>query len=362
MKVLVFSTNGVLRDGITMWLKEYYSLMDKTDLLVDTIAFLGVDETLVEELAEGGITTHVLPSRQKSTVQYLRALRSLIKRNSYDVIHVNGNSGTVALDLLSCIGTGTKVRIVHSHNTQGNYPLANRVLQPLILRLSTGRFACGHAAGKWMFGDKDFTTIYNGKKLSKYAYRPEKRNEVRTRLGLVEGDLAIGHVGNFNPQKNHGFLLDAFAAAHASNPRLRLFLIGDGQLLDEMKRKVDSLGLSESVTFMGSTGQVPELLNAFDLAVLPSLHEGFPTVVVEWQINGLPSLVSTTVTGECGLTELVNFVPSGDTSAWSYEMANLQNIDRTKAADDAQTVLRVAGFDAIEGADRILGLYKNFTR
>lgn len=362
MKVLVYSTNGVLRDGITLWLKQYYSLMNKSDLSVDTIAFPGVDEALVNELRDGGVRTHVMPSRMKSTIQYLKALRKLIKRNAYDIVHINGNSGTIALDLLCCVGTTSRVRIVHSRNTQGDHPLADNILRPLMMRLSTARFACGSDAGKWLFGDKDFEVILNGKEFGIYEYRPEIRTKMRARLGLSEEDVAIGHVAKFNKQKNHTFLLDAFASAHAKNPRLRLFLIGDGRLTDEMRKKADDLGLSAFITFMGRSGEVPELLNAFDLAVLPSLHEGFPNVVIEWQINGLPSLVSTSVTEECGVTDLVDFVPRDDTAAWANAMANFSGNDRARASETAQLALSEAGFSAQEGADRILTLYKSYAR
>lgn len=362
MRVLVYSTNGVLRDGITSWLKQYYSLMDKTDLRVDTIAFTGVERALVDELGDGGVSTHVLPSRKKSTIQYLRALRTLIKRNEYDIVHINGNSGTIALDLLCCVGTTSQVRIVHSRNTQGEHALAHKIFRPLMMRLSTARFACGRDAGRWLFNDGDFTVIRNGKDFSSYEYRPEVRRRMRASLGVSDEDVAVGHVGNFNRQKNHAFLLDAFAAAHAKNPRLRLFLIGDGRLFHEMQRKADDLGLSEFVTFMGRSGQVPELLNAFDFAVLPSLYEGFPNVVIEWQINGLPSLVSTAVTEECGVTDLVDFVSGGNTAAWANAMADLPKNNRADAAETAQRALGEAGFNAYEGSGRILALYQSYTR
>lgn len=357
MKLLVFSTNGVIHDGITSWLSQSFSLMDRPSIEVHTVAFEGTDKSLIETLEAANVRVHTLPPRKRNLVAYLAALRRLIRTNAYDLVHVNGSSATLLLELLCCWGAGTRARIAHSHNTRGQHPWLHKALRPAMNALCTDRFACGQDAGRWLFGDAEFTVIPNGRDFATYSFNPLKRDEVRGRLGLSDGQIAIGHVGNFNDQKNHRFLIESFAAAHKRNSDLRLFLIGDGALRPAMESLVHDLGVHDAVAFVGRTGEVADYLNAFDLAVLPSLYEGLPNVVIEWQVSGLPSLISSAITDECAVTELVTFVPIGDPAAWAAAITSARPVDRVLMAETAQDALRAAGFEAHDGAAQLHARY-----
>lgn len=363
MKILIYSTNGVHRDGITQWLIQAVSTMDRRGIeQVDTIAFPEAYATYIDQLHAVGVGTHFLPSRRKNPIAYALALRRLVRRHSYDIVHISGNSGTIAIDLLAC--AGVKARIVHSHNTAGWYPHADRLLRPLMNALITDRAACGHDAGRWLFGDAPFTVIPNGRDFSAYDFSPGTRDRIRAQLGIPDGRYVIGHVGGFNEQKNHAFLIEAFAAALKKSPDLHLILVGEGDLMPAAQAQARRLGIEGHVNFLGRRTDVGALICAFDLAVLPSLYEGFPTVAVEWQINGLPSLISSTVTQECAVTDLVRFLPAGDLSAWAEAMADApsHDFDRTSASRSAQTMLRDAGYEAGGSVDRLNNLYATIER
>ena len=105
-----------------------------------------------------------------------------------------------------------------------------------------------------------------------------------------ESALVVGHVGRFNGQKNHRFLLEVFSRLLKARPDARLLLVGDGYLEAEVRQQAAPLG--ERVMFTGSVPDPETYLAAMDVMALPSLFEGFPTVLLEWQCAGLPTLAS----------------------------------------------------------------------
>ncbi len=117
----------------------------------------------------------------------------------------------------------------------------------------------------------------------------------------------LGHVGRFNGQKNHRFLLEVFRALLEPEPRARLLLVGDGYLENDVRALAAPLG--DRVLFTGAVPNPQTYLSAMDVMALPSLFEGFPTVLLEWQCAGLPALVSARVTDEAALTPLVRYLP-----------------------------------------------------
>ena len=342
---------------------QYFARMDRAGFdAVATVAFDDVDGTVLDELRAARVVTHLLPSRRRHPLKYMLALRRLIRKNGYDSVHVNGNSGTVAIDLLSLMGVGVRVRIVHSHNTQSGHKTLDKLLKPIMLLLSTDRLACGRDAGVWMFGAHPFKVIPNGRDFDLYSFAPGTRDRVRRELDLSDEHIAVGHVGAFNAAKNHRFLLEAFALARSQNRRLRLFLIGDGILRSDIEESVRSLGLSMDVALLGRSPRVPEYMSAFDLLVLPSRHEGLPNVVIEAQISGLPTLVSANVTDECAVTGLVEFISGDDASEWARRMASVERVDRGTASREAQQQLRSAGYEVGEGAAKLRSLYMAIAR
>ena len=129
------------------------------------------------------------------------------------------------------------MRIAHSHNTMCSHRVANLLLNPLFQSSLTERYACGRDAGKWLFGNRPFTVIPNGKNLPMYGFDLEARKTARKELGLAEGETAYGHVGGFNEQKNHVKLVKVFAELYRRDSSRRLFLIGDGHLMHEVRER-----------------------------------------------------------------------------------------------------------------------------
>ncbi|MFR5484959.1 MAG: glycosyltransferase [Blautia massiliensis (ex Durand et al. 2017)] len=163
-------------------------------------------------------------------------------------------------------------RIAHSHNTQCEQVQADKWLRPLFYLLYTDAFACGEDAGKWLFGTRSFIVLNNGRNLEKFAFDPHLREKMRLRY-KIDSELAFGHVGGFNPQKNHKFVLDVFRAIIQEEPNAKCFFIGTGPLKNVIEKQ--STDLKDNIIFVGNTDEVPAYLDMMDGMILPSLLKDY---------------------------------------------------------------------------------------
>ena len=337
---------------------NYYRNMDREGMQIDFVVHNEISDEYKKELAESGARVFKLPPKNKP-LDYQKQLRALLKKERYDVVHVHGNSAMMLLDTLPCKQMGVRKIIVHSHNTTCDHVKLHKLLTPIFRMTYTDGLACGQEAGKWLFGKRPFTVLRNGIDLKKNTYDPQKREDARARLHV--GDrCVIGHIGNFIDQKNHVFLIDFYAKLLQQNPDYLLVLISDGALMKMIQEKVRSLHIEESVLFVGKTTRVADYLQAMDVMVLPSLHEGLPVVLIEAQAAGLQCLVSDHVTQEADLTDSLRFLPLQE-DAWVQEllMAEPQKLaeERPKKCSDWQTMLIEKGYDVTRNAQILKKVY-----
>lgn len=133
------------------------------------------------------------------------------------------------------------------------------------------------------------------------------------------GAYVIGTVGRLEPIKNQALLVDAFVqlAREEKGSKLRLAIVGDGPLREQLAERVAAAGLADRVWLSGSRSDIPELLRMFDCFVLPSLREGTSCTLQEAMATGVP-IVATDVGGNADLLEhgtLARLTPSGDAAA-----------------------------------------------
>lgn len=265
----------------------------------------------------------------------------------------------MAIDLLAARLGGAKVRIAHSHNSRCKFMLLHRVLRLPFDLLYTHAFACGDEAGRWLFHQKPFTVVRNAIDTRQFAYREDVRSAVRAELGLTDDEIALGCVANFTPHKNHTFMLNMYAELLRHDPRYRLVLVGDGALRETLEQQTRDLGISDCVRFLGIRTDVPRLLQMMDVMILPSLYEGFPTVALEWQAAGLPTLMSDTTTRACAFVDSARFIPL-DTGEWVRAILATPLADRAAASRDGIRAITEAGFDLTAAAAALQDDYRRF--
>ena len=168
-----------------------------------------------------------------------------------------------------------------------------------------------------VYGLKNVPMIPNAIPVADYARGASMREAWRASEGYKSEEVLLVSVARMYPQKDHVSLIKAFALVASRDDRLRLLLIGDGPLRPKLEALVRELGLASRVRFLGVRSDVPEILGAADIFVLPSLWEGNPLAVMEAMAAGKP--VIATAVG--GVPELIEdgvsgfLVPPGDIDA-----------------------------------------------
>ena len=276
-------------------------------------------------------------------------LPSIFKSEKYDIVHSHINTLNCFVMFFAWLA-GIKVRISHSHSTWGKCELLKNLvkcsLKPFSGIFTTHLFACSEYAGRWLFGSAKFTVFRNAIDLQKFTFNQNIRNEVRQKLGINEDTFVIGHIGRFEAQKNHKFLIKVFNEVQKIKQNSVLLLIGEGSL----KGKIEKIA-NDGVKFLGTSNEVQRLYNAMDAFVLPSLYEGLPVVGIEAQANGLPCYFSDTITKEAEVTDLAEFLPLNVLEWVSCLSADLGyfKIDRLKYAG----LVGDSGYDIVKEAKKL---------
>jgi glycosyltransferase involved in cell wall biosynthesis len=279
------------------------------------------DGPLRQEIERLGIKVEVLPSRRYSIVAFplfvadmLRiwwSLTGLIRR--YD-IHVVQTHLLRSLDfLVLLLRCTTRLRVVLWTFHSANFALIEAHLPKYKWLLKPKRYVhhqLYRLASRWVSGfvavsdqvketmvetigpieDRIFV-ICNGVDVRRYG-QPVDKASVRSQLGLEAHTRLIAMVGTLKEVKGHRYMIEAMASIVPQFPDVHALLIGDGELRQELQARVEKLNLGEHIHFLGSRHDVPILLAASDLFVLPSLWEGLSMSLLEAMATGLPIVAS----------------------------------------------------------------------
>lgn len=148
------------------------------------------------------------------------------------------------------------------------------------------------------FGVDNTVVIKNGINLGRFRNPVKTRDEVRKELGLPASAFVVGHIGRFNEQKNHTFLIDVVAAVRKRRKDAFLLLVGLGDKEAEIRNKIHVLGLDDSVLIISNREDIPEILSSLDCFLFPSLHEGLSVALIEAEASGVRCVVSDTINEE----------------------------------------------------------------
>jgi glycosyltransferase involved in cell wall biosynthesis len=301
---------GMNPGGVETWLLHVLRQIDRERIRLDFLVHTRKPCVYDEDVRALG--SAIIPcTRSSRPLEYARNFRRIMcEHGPYDVIHshVHHFSGYV---LSLARQAGVRIRIAHSHNDtsvveKGSTPVRRAyfaLMRHWIERHATLGLAASRQAGDALFGQSwrlqpGRATLYCGVDLSRFETTYD-RAAVRAELGIPADALVVGHVGRFDPQKNHTFLIDVAAEMARREPRVVLLLVGDGRLRPAIELKVKQLGLERCVVFAGLRQDVPRImLGAIDAFLMPSSHEGLPLVLMEAQAAGLQCVISDTISDE----------------------------------------------------------------
>lgn len=359
IKVLAILTGELCFDGITNSVLNYYSSMDHSNMKIGIVSARKTDPLMKKKFEEIGCKVFPLENRDNNTINYMINLISIIKKEKYNIVHAHGNSGTLAIEMIAAKLSGCPVRIVHSRNSFCEHKKIDKLLRPLMYVFYTDGFSCGQKAGEWLFKQRPFTIINNGKEIEKFMFNPEIRYKFRNQLNCKENEVLLGHVGLFHKQKNHKFLIEIFEQICLKRNNYRLILIGEGENKKEIQQIVQEKGLEEKVSFLGRQTNIHEWLQALDIMIFPSFFEGMPNVVLEWQLAGLPAVISDVITKECALMKNVSFLSlEKNAEFWAKYILEIDLDDRINTKEEIRKKFIKNGFDIYENAKFLKKKYK----
>lgn len=143
-----------------------------------------------------------------------------------------------------------------------------------------------------MFNINNTEVIRNGIDFDRFRNIKETKEEIRNELNIPNDAYVVGQVGRFAYQKNPEFTVKVFSELLKVKPNSCLLLIGRGKQEHDLRRQVNDLGINNNVLILTNRNDIPKLLKAMDVFVLPSRFEGLGIVLIEAQVSGLPCVTS----------------------------------------------------------------------
>ncbi|MFM9265957.1 glycosyltransferase family 1 protein [Tychonema sp. BBK16] len=362
---------GMNRGGIETWLMHVLRHIDRDRFQMDFLVHTTEPCPYDDEVRALG--SKIIPCLDPSKpLLYARNFKRILgEYGPYDIVHshVHHFSGYV---LYLAKQAGVAVRIAHSHNDTSVIDAKAGLHRRLYLTLTKwliDRYAkLGLSASRqvrtvlfnqaWKT-DSRWQILYCGVDLIPFRDIVDSV-AVRAEFGIPADAFVVGHVGRFEEQKNHLFLLEVAAAIAQKQPNMRLLLVSDGSLRPQIKQKSIEMGLDKYVIFAGLRSDVPRLmLGAMDTFVLPSLYEGLGLVLIEAQAAGLPCVFSNVVPEEADVIKpLLQRISLAQTaSEWSNAILTTNKAKPKITQAEAYKLIEQSSFNIHNSVKQLEELY-----
>ncbi len=355
--------------GVESFLKNLLRRLDPREIRVTIFAVWGTFDKDAAELDSLGVRYFSVfgdkdPGLGARTVKGPREFERVLMHHHFDVAHINTMNGMGLQYCAIARRCGVPQVIAHSHNSnvgegmRGLKTILHGAGRILFGGAPTVCLSCGEEAGAFLFGDRQFTVLKNGIDINRFAFDIEKRLAARKRLGLKSDTVLVGTIGRVVQQKNPLFCVKVFHELLACDSRVRLLLIGSGNLDSDVDQLISDLHINEYVVRIPTTPNVSEYYSALDAFLLPSRFEGIPFTAIEAQCAGLPVLASSDVPREAAITDLYHWLSLTEPpEKWAKKLFELAeegfNIDRCSYAFKVAS----AGYDAAVTASCVMSLY-----
>ncbi len=326
--------------GMESYIMNLYGHINRDMLQFDFVNNLNGDIAFADKIKKMGGRIFNVPMIRNGAAEHYKAMNDLFKNNKYEALYYQANRKLKNADIFKYAKKyNVPYRILHSHNTR---ELDESKLNKIRVKLTeaqlknyiTDRFACSREAGEWMFpGAEEVVVVNNGVDSKVFDYDKTVRESLR-RDKFDEDTKVYGTVGRICEEKNSLFLVDIFAEIHKRNKNTVFWHIGGGGLEPELRERIKTYGLEDSYILLGRIDNVYDYLNAIDLLLLPSIHEGFPITLVEAQCSGLKCLISDNITKSVDITGNVEFKSLNNSAEeWATEAEILSDYERKSCKD-----------------------------
>ena len=365
IKVLQVGADNIGHGGRSTIAFNLTNNMNSKKITNDFLAFKEIDGFYKEKIRSNGGKIVYLGSLtgnkfKKKIVRFVRTF-NLLKQEKYDVLHIHADN-TLEAYSTAIIGKFAGVRkiLIHAHVTgeSGKKDILKnfliKVCRILVKESNYEKIAVSKESAEYMFGSlKDVHIVQNGIDIRKYTFNSQIRHKQLKKMNF-KNDFVVGCVARLTKVKNLSFLVDVFNDISVLKKNSKLILVGDGELLSTLKNQVKKDKIEDKVLFLGNKKNVNDIMQAFDVFVLPSFHEGLGLVNIEAQASGLPCVVSTGIPKAAKVLDTFTFLSLKDSKKiWVNKILELQ---KAKREDTSQKMLE-AGYDIKKSAKEIEEMY-----
>jgi glycosyltransferase involved in cell wall biosynthesis len=252
------------------------------------------------EIEKLGIKVFCIPQK-KTGVDYFSFLKvaKILRQQQIEIIHTHNTQPFIDGVIGGLIaGVNTMIHTDHARDfpDKKRYMFAEWLMSHFVYKVvGVSEHTSQNLIRYEKISPGKIVTIYNGIDGSKYDIVIDKKKK-RSELGIRGNDPIIGLGVRLTDQKGLTFLLQAMPELIKRFPGITLIIAGEGPLENDLKKEASALGINDNVMFIGPRLDMPELLQLFDLYVLPSLWEGLPMVLLEAMAARCP-IVATDVGG-----------------------------------------------------------------
>ena len=293
-----FGVAGSSIHGVSRLFSWWFPRYDAARFRV-SLCGLKQPEPASQLLQEQGVPVRHL-GRSKFDPRILGDLLALARELDAKILHVHGYAAADFGRLAAWrLGAGL---VLHEHFADPKMPAYQGFADRLLAPLTDRAVAVSGSTRDFLIRERHLPAskvhlIWNGAPLDEFApVAPEQARALRQELGIAADALVIGVVGRLNEQKGHRYLIQAVPRVLAQVPQARFLIVGDGDLLGELRQRAASLAVSDRVVFAGHRSDVPAVLGAVDVFCISSTYEGTPLALFE-AMAARKAIVSTAVDG-----------------------------------------------------------------
>ena len=341
---------------------EYYRHIDRNKIQFDFICDSDSQAIPEQEITDlGGRIYKITPYQY--IFQNMVDMAHIFEQNQYKVVHAyNSTMNLFPMAVAKYCKVPVRISESLSMAHEGDWKtILKKMLRPMSKWFANYYMSCGDDCGRWQFGSK----LFNAGKVDVFktvintefnSYDLTVREKTRAEFSWKD-KIVIGHIGRFTAQKNSVRMIEIFGAIAKKEPNAVLCLIGDGELKEDMMKKINELGIEKQVAYLGRREDIQQFYNAMDCFLLPSLYEGLPVVGLEAESCGLPMFFSTEVTREANACELGHFITLDDSDdVWADRILKACRENMCIRRSHAKEVA-AAGFDSASEALRMQKYY-----
>ncbi|HEL1586830.1 TPA: glycosyltransferase [Streptococcus suis] len=361
LKVLMILPSFNYSGGIESFVMNNIRHMEMSNFKIDIISHeINADDYVTEVKQLGGEVFYFPKFTIRNFSKIKSEYKNILLKNKYDIVHCHmANAAFLYLGYAKKLKV--PVRILHSHQNKAADTLSHSIRNiPLLAignKFANSRIACTKIAGDFLFKNQKYDVVRNAIDYQKYEFNLEKRVELRKKFGISDSDIVIGHTGRLTPQKNQIFLLNIMEKLANQKLNYQLILVGSGEDLEILEKKVVDSNLTDRVQFLGDRNDIAHLLQIFDVFVFPSVYEGLGISILEAQANNLPCIASSGVPKDADISDKIIHLDLNDgVEKWC---GAIRNIELNKRSLNVHLDPK---YDIVKNADIMENLYLEYVK